>query len=544
MRESGILLPVPSLPSKHGIGKLGQGAYEFVDFLSEAGCRYWQVLPLTPTSYGDSPYQSPSCFAGNPYLIDFDRLAGRGWLTPADYEGLPWETFEHVIDYSLLYRQVIPVLRIAYSNFVKHKPVDFRKFCTAQKAWLDDYALFMTLKAEHDGAPWYEWEPALQQRNKDAIANAKKVYEVEIDFYRFVQYCFFSQWNALKQYANRKGVEIIGDIPIYAAYDSAEVWAQPELFQLDEEKKPISVAGCPPDAFALTGQLWGNPIWNWEYMAKDGYAWWLNRIAFTLNMYNVVRIDHFRGFEKYYAIPYGDKTAEHGKWIKGPDYALWKAAKDKFGEMRVIAEDLGNITPAVERLLKRTGFPGMKVLQFGFDSGPDNPYLPHNFTTSNCVCYTGTHDNHTLRGWVKSNSTETNAYAMEYLGVKKLKKLPKAVLRAAWSSTARIAVAPLQDFLGAPPSARINTPSTLGGNWIYRTKRSDFTEKLKAKIRTMNLTYGRAVPAAEPEQPAEASAKPEKAVRKPRRKAEVQDFPEMPEKSPNKRRKKKQSPED
>jgi 4-alpha-glucanotransferase len=251
------------------------------------------------------------------------------------------------------------------------------------------------------------------------------------------------------------------------------------------------VAGCPPDAFAVTGQLWGNPLWNWEAMAKNGYQWWLDRIGFTLQLYDVVRIDHFRGFERYYAIPYGNKTAERGKWKKGPDYALWKAAKARFGQMNVIAEDLGNITPAVIRLLNRTGFPGMKVMQFGFDSGASNPYLPHNFTTSNCVCYTGTHDNPTLRGWVKGNSAETNAYAMRYFGIKKEKQLPKAMLRAAWGSIAQIAVAPLQDFLNSPPSARISTPSTLGGNWEWRTLRSDFTEKLKAKIRTYNATYGR-----------------------------------------------------
>lgn len=502
MRESGILLPISSLPSKHGIGKLGQAAYDFIDFLSEAGCHYWQVLPLTPTSYGDSPYQSPSCFAGNPYLIDFELLEKRGWLYASDYQGLPWDTTAEQIDYALLYRQITPVLRLAFSRFIKRKPTDFKKFCSAQKAWLNDYALFMALKDAHDGRPWDEWEQPLANCEKSALAEAKEVYKVDIEFYQFVQFCFFTQWNALKEYAHSKNIRIIGDIPIYAAYDSAEVWAQPELFQLDKEKKPVCVAGCPPDAFAVTGQLWGNPIWDWDAMAKNNYTWWLGRIGFTLQLYDVVRIDHFRGFEKYYAIPYGDKTAEHGKWRKGPDYALWKAAKAKFGEMNVIAEDLGNITPAVIRLLKRTGFPGMKVMQFAFDSGASNPYLPHNFTTNNCVCYTGTHDNHTLRGWVKSNQTATNTYAMEYLGVKKIKKLPKAMIRAAWGSIANIAVAPLQDFLNSPPSDRINTPSTLGGNWVFRTKESDYSPKLKAKIRKMNETFGRLNVPAEPEKPA------------------------------------------
>ena len=506
MRESGILLPVTALPSRHGIGKLGQAAYDFVDFLRDSGCRYWQVLPLSPTGYGDSPYQSCSCFAGNPYLIDFDRLAARGWLTAADYEGIQWDESAQTIDYTLLYEQIMPVLRIAFGNFSKHKPADFRRFCTKQKAWLGNYAMFMALKDVNGSRPWYEWEPALANCEKAAVAEAKKRLGEDILFHCFVQYCFFTQWDALKQYANKQGVQIIGDIPIYAAYDSAEVWAQPELFRLDREKKPAAVAGCPPDCFSETGQLWGNPLWDWEAMAENGYAWWLGRLAFTLEMYDMVRIDHFRGFEKYYAIPYGDPTAEHGKWVKGPGYALWKTAKERFGEMRVIAEDLGNITPAVIRLLRRTGFPGMKVLQFAFDSGAENPYLPHNFETANCVCYTGTHDNHTLRGWVRSNPAEVNAYAMAYLGVKKEKKLPKAMLRAAWGSTARIAVAPLQDFLNAPPSARINTPSTLGGNWVFRTAKTDYTDKLKQLIRSMNETYGRLNPYATEKTAAEEPA--------------------------------------
>ena len=499
MRESGILMPVSALPSVYGIGKFGQAAYDFADFLAAAGCHYWQVLPLTPTSYGDSPYQSPSCFAGNPYLIDFDLLKERGWLTNEECNSVSWGENPDEIDYALLYQQVIPILRMAYQRFSRRKPTAFKKFCTAQKAWLPDYALFMSLKEEHAGRPWNEWETALAMREKDAIEAAKRAHQEDIDFYCFVQYCFYTQWASLKAYANEKGVRIIGDIPIYAAYDSAEVWAQPQLFQLDSEKKPVAVAGCPPDCFAVTGQLWGNPLWDWDAMAKNNYAWWLDRIGFVLELYDLVRIDHFRGFEKYYAIPYGEPTAEHGKWQKGPDYALWKAAKARFGKMNVIAEDLGNITPAVERLLKRTGFPGMKVMQFAFDSGAENPYLPHNFASSNCVCYTGTHDNCTLRGWVKQNSKETNAYAMTYLGIKKKKQLPKAVLRAAWGSTAQIAVAQLQDFLDSPPSARINTPSTLGGNWVWRTHPEDFTEKLTEKIRKMNTVYGRLNAPEEPE---------------------------------------------
>lgn len=491
MRKSGILLPVSALPSQYGIGRIGQRAFEFVDFLRDAGCHYWQVLPLSPTGYGDSPYQSCSCFAGSPYLISLDTLSARGWLQPSDYVSLPWETKSGQVDYALLWQQMTPVLRIAYQRFLQHKPADYRRFLAKHKAWLPEFALFMTLKEEHGGKPWYEWDSALAMRDEKAIAAVKKQYSEQIAFHEFVQYCFFSQWESLKKYANKQGIEIIGDIPIYAAYDSAEVWAQPELFQLDEKKKPVAVAGCPPDAFAVTGQLWGNPLWNWEKMAENGYAWWLDRLSFVLSMYDVVRIDHFRGFEKYYAIPYGAKTAEHGKWKKGPDFALWKAAKERFGDMPVIAEDLGNITPAVIRLLRRTGFPGMKVMQFAFDSGAGNPYLPHNFASPNCVCYTGTHDNHTLRGWVHANSAAVNAYVMSYLGIKKEKQIPKGILRAAWASIAETAIAQMQDFLEAPPSARINTPSTLGGNWVYRTQLSDFTPKLAARIRRLNAVYGR-----------------------------------------------------
>lgn len=490
-RESGILLPVSSLPSRHGIGKLGAAACRFADFLAEAGCTYWQVLPLSPTGYGDSPYQSCSAFAGNPYLIDFDRLAARGWLEPTDYDDMVWETSPEAVDYALLYRQVIPVLRRAYRRFCLRKPAAYRTFRKQNREWLDDYALFMALKTARDGRPWYEWEPQLAAFDKSAVKKAREDCADEIDFHAFVQFCFFDQWKELKEYCAGKGIRIIGDIPIYAAYDSAEVWAHPELFQLDADKKPTVVAGCPPDDFAVKGQLWGNPIWDWDAMSRDGYAWWLKRLEFTLGLYDMVRIDHFRGFEKYYAIPFGAPDAVHGKWVKGPGYALWGAAKEKFGEMNVIAEDLGNITPAVKRLLKRTGFPGMKVLQFGFDSGPQNPYLPHSFESANCVCYTGTHDNHTLRGWVKSNTKEVNAYAMRYLGVKKPKQIPKAMLRAAWGSVARIAIAPLGDFLDAPPSARINTPSTLGGNWVWRTQNTDYTEKLAKKIRVLNTDYGR-----------------------------------------------------
>ncbi len=501
MRKSGILMHISSLPSRFGIGRMGRAAYDFVDFLKASETACWQILPLSPTSYGDSPYQSFSVYAGNPYFIDFIQLEEQGLLTHEDYASLLWQRTGDSVDYELLYRNNITVLRRAFARFWEHPARGYSRFKTAQKGWLPEYALFMALKDAHDGAPWYEWEPELAQRQKKALEQARTDYKDEIELYCFIQYIFTQQWQALKAYANENSVEIIGDMPIYVAYDSADVWVSPKLFALDENKRPVEVAGCPPDPFSPTGQLWGNPLYDWEYHKKTGYAWWTKRLAYASRLYDVIRIDHFRGFESYYAIPYGNETAEKGRWRKGPNKALFLAVKKELGDLNIIAEDLGFITPGVRRMLKALKYPGMKVLQFGFDSDPANEHLPHNFQSPNCVVYTGTHDNETLTGWLEASSKKTVKYAKKYLRVTKKSHIPDAMVAAAWGSIANLAVAQMQDFLHEDRSCRMNTPSVLGGNWQYRTETADFTPELAASIRKLNRTYGRNVQPAETTEP-------------------------------------------
>ncbi len=500
MRKSGILLHISSLPSRYGIGRMGKAAYDFVDFLQESETAYWQILPLSPTSYGDSPYQSFSVYAGNPYFIDFEKLEEQGLLAHEDYASMLWQREANTIDYEMLYRSNITVLRRAFVKFKTTSQRGFRSFKNHNKHWLPEYALFMALKSAHDGAPWYEWEEPLAMRQPEALEQAKKDYAEEIELYYFIQFLFSQQWTALKKYANQHHVEIIGDMPIYVSYDSAEVWASPELFDLDENKKPVEVAGCPPDPFATEGQLWGNPLYNWDYHEKTNYAWWTSRLQHTANLYDVVRIDHFRGFESYYAVPYGSENAIHGRWRKGPNKKLFQTVGKSLGNLNIIAEDLGFITPAVRTMLKALHYPGMKVLQFGFDSTPENEHLPHNFQTSHCVVYTGTHDNETLNGWLESSAKSTVKYAKKYLRVSRKSNIPDAMIACAWQSIAELAVAQMQDFLHEDKSARMNTPSTLGGNWQYRTSEEDFSPELAKQIRKLNRTYGRAfAPKEQPE---------------------------------------------
>ncbi len=497
MRKSGILLHISSLPSRYGIGRMGKAAFDFVDFLHDSETAYWQILPLSPTSYGDSPYQSFSVYAGNPYFIDFEKLEAQGLLEQEDYASLLWQRNDHSIDYELLYRSNITVLKRAFARF-KEKPIrGYAFFRNQNKHWLSDYALFMALKTAHDGKPWYEWETPLAMREEEAIKTAKEKLKDEIELYSFIQFIFSQQWQALKKYANQKQVEIIGDMPIYVAYDSADVWVSPELFDLDQEKKPVEVAGCPPDPFAPEGQLWGNPLYDWDYHKKTNYAWWTSRLRHAAKFYDVIRIDHFRGFESYYAIPYGSKNAIQGRWCKGPNKQLFQHITRELPQLNIIAEDLGFITPAVRRMLKALNYPGMKVLQFAFDSNPENEHLPHNFQTSNCIVYTGTHDNQTLSGWLEDSEKKTIKYAKKYLRADKKSDIPDAMIACAWQSIAETAVAQMQDFLHADRSGRMNTPSTLGGNWQYRTTESDFSPELAKQIRRLNRIYGRAVKPAE-----------------------------------------------
>ena len=503
MRKSGILLHISSLPSRYGIGRMGRAAYDFVDFLHMSETAYWQILPLSPTSYGDSPYQSFSVYAGNPYFIDFAMLEEQGLLQHEEYATKLWQRSPDSIDYELLYRTNIVVLRKAFRRF-KEKPLrGYSAYKKKNAFWLPDYALFMALKAEHKGASWDAWEKPLAMREKDAIEEAKTRLADEIELHCFIQFIFSQQWTALKKYANDNQVEIIGDMPIYVAYDSADVWCHPELFALDKDRKPVEVAGCPPDPFSPTGQLWGNPLYDWDYHKKTGYAWWISRLQYAASLYDVVRIDHFRGFESYYTIPYGNTDAVKGKWRKGPNKALFQAARRSLGELRIIAEDLGFITPGVRKMLDALGYPGMKVLQFGFDSDPSNEHLPHNYQTPHCVAYTGTHDNETLKGWLAAADKKTVKYAKAYLRCKK-QQIPDEMVAACWQSIAEVAVAQAQDFLRSEKSGRMNTPSVLGGNWMFRTQSDDFTPELAKEIRKLNRTYGRAV-----EPPAPDAVKPE-----------------------------------
>lgn len=482
MRASGILMPISSLPSPYGIGTMGAAARSFVDFLVKAGQAYWQILPVCPTSYGDSPYQSFSTFAGNPYFIDLDDLAKQGLLLPEEYASIDWECTPDCINYGVMYEKRYAVLRCAAKRLLAKPGADYRRFVKENDFWLPDYALFMALKDAHNGACWLEWEEPLRRREPAALAAARQQYADDVAFWQAVQFMFYSQWQALKHYANRQEIRIIGDLPIYVALDSVDVWSCPQEFQLDENLLPTEVAGCPPDGFSATGQLWGNPLFDWDSMAKTGYAWWVRRIKHMCSIYDVVRIDHFRGFAGYYAIPYGEATARNGRWREGPGYALFAAIKKKLGSPRIIAEDLGFLTEDVTALLKQCGYPGMKVLEFAFDPREPSNYLPHNYT-ENCICYTGTHDNETLMQFCENLSPESDAYAREYLGIGPDDDLPDAIIDAGMQSKANLFVAQIQDYLRLGAEARMNEPGTLKPqNWRWRLVPGQLTDALAEKI--------------------------------------------------------------
>lgn len=490
MRESGVLLPVASLPSDYGIGCFSKEAYEFVDQLKAGGQKNWQILPLGPTGYGDSPYQSFSTFAGNPYFIDLETLIKEGLLTREECGACDFGDNAEFIDYEKIYFSRFKILRKAFERFVPDE--EFETFAEENKAWLEDYALYMAIKNSLGGISWSQWPAELKRRVPEAMEEKKKELEEEIQFIRFQQYEFTKQWTRLKKYANDQGIRIIGDIPIYVAFDSADAWANPQLFQFDEECTPIAVAGCPPDAFAATGQLWGNPLYDWEYHEKTGFAWWIQRLEYCYKLYDVVRVDHFRGFDEYYAIPYGDKTAENGKWRKGPGLELFKAVKKAMGEMSIIAEDLGYLTDSVRQLVKDTGYPGMKVLQFAFDSREESDYLPHNYE-HNCVVYTGTHDNNTILGWLDEMAPEDRLLAERYLDNRYTRKedMPWDFIRLAMASVADLAITPIQEFLCLGGEARINRPSTLGTNWKWRLLKGQITHEVTGKMYDMTKLYGR-----------------------------------------------------
>lgn len=484
-------MPVSSLPSKYGIGTLGKAAYDFVDFLEKSKQSVWQILPLAQTGFGDSPYQSCSAFAGNPYFIDLDILAKNGLLKKSEYAHVDFGSDERKTDYEKLYKERYKVLRLAFERFAKWYPDGYYGFCYEQGWWLEDYALFMTAKLLNGSKCYLEWDEPLRKHSREAIDRLYAEHETEIHFWKFCQYQFSLQWTALKAYANGKGIKIMGDIPIYVASDSADVWAGNRLFSLDENGLPHKVAGCPPDYFAPDGQLWGNPLYDWQHHSDTKYEWWIRRIRYAAEIYDIVRIDHFRGFDTYYAIPYGDTTAKNGCWCKGPGMKLFDAVRTELGDVPVVAEDLGDICDSVRELLKQSGFPGMKVMQFAFDGG-DNEYLPHNFPV-NCVAYTGTHDNTTIADWYKTVSAKTRRNAKEYLGISAEEGAVHAMLRGAMSSAAYLCVSTMPDLLGLGAEGRINTPSTLGGrNWVWRAVKGDFSPALSKRTAHDTQLYGRA----------------------------------------------------
>lgn len=490
MRSSGVLMHLSSLPSPYGIGTMGKQAKQFVDFLEKAGQTYWQMLPICPTSYGDSPYQSPSGFAGNPYFIDLDILCTKKLLKKSECKSYQWNEKDDTVDYALLYKNRYDLLRKAKVCFFENVPQEYGQFCEKEADWLDDFALFMALKEAHNGAQWSEWERPLKFREAEAIAKAKDTYADEIDFWKMLQYLFFEQWCELKNYANERGIRIIGDVPIYVAGDSVDVWTNPSQFYLDENLEPIDVAGCPPDAFSADGQLWGNPLFRWDVMREDGYSWWTMRLRKMSTLYDVIRIDHFRGFDSYYAIPGKDTTARNGVWRNGPGMELFRAVEEKLGKPDIIVEDLGFLTPSVLQLVADSGYPGMKVVQFAFDSRDDSDYMPHNYD-KHCVVYTGTHDNDTILGWMKQAPKNSVKKAKEYLRMTKEEGYNWGMMCGAWMSSANLAVVTMQDLIGLGSSARMNIPSTLGGNWTWRALPGQINAPLANKLHHKTELYGR-----------------------------------------------------
>ena len=489
MRASGVLMHISSLPGNTGIGTLGKEAFRFVDFLKNSGQTYWQVLPLCPTSYGDSPYQSFSTFAGNPYFIDCDLLYEQKLLKKSDYSKINWGNDAQKVDYNKLSANKFNILRKAFNNFIPDE--DYYNFCNKNSFWLDDFALYMSIKDSYKGKPWNEWDKDIVLRKKEKISELKQKLQNDIDFYKTVQYFFFSQWFNLKEYANKNEIKIIGDIPIYVAGDSADVWSNPKQFMLDDDCNPIEVAGCPPDAFSDEGQLWGNPLYNWDYMKKDKYTWWKNRIRHLCKMCDVIRIDHFRGFESYYCIPADSKTAKVGEWRKGPGIEFFREIERDLGKKDIIAEDLGFLTHSVKRMLRQSRYPGMKVLQFAFDTEDENDYLLHNYP-KNSVAYTGTHDNDTVIGFMtKTAPRKTRKRAKEYLRLSRREGYNWGFIKAVLSSNSDTAIITMQDLLGLGNEARMNYPSTVVNNWQWRATGDYISSYLEEKLLYYTSLYQR-----------------------------------------------------
>lgn len=491
-RASGILMHISSLPGEYGIGDFGKEAYSFIDFLVNAKQKYWQVLPLGITGYGDSPYQSFSSYAGNPYFIDLDEFIERGYLTKDEIKSFDLGGDLAKVDYGLLYNNKLPLLERAYENAKESESLreNLYEFYMNNKEWLREFALFMSIKKHHGNVSWLRWQEEYKRKNSRIAEKFETDNKDEIYFWIFTQYFFYKQWYRLKAYANRNGIKIIGDLPIYVAEDSRDVWGNPLLFNLDEALLPITVSGCPPDAFSEKGQLWGNPIYNWSEMKKEDYRWWKNRIKHSFKMFDVLRIDHFRGFESYWEIKYGTEDTTLGQWVKGPGINFFNNINEELGELNIIAEDLGFLTEDVKNLLKYSGFPGMKVLQFAFDSREESDYLPHNYD-ENCVVYTGTHDNSTITGWFSKAKSEDADYAKRYLKIDSKEGFNWGFIRGAWSSNAYLAITTMQDILGLGDEARMNIPSTLGENWTWRMKKTELTDEIIERLKNITTIYGR-----------------------------------------------------
>ncbi len=505
-RSSGILMSMSALPSKYGIGSMGKCAYEFVDFLKAAGQKYWQLLPLGPTSYGDSPYSSFSTFAGNPYFIDLDMLIADGLLRRADLKGINWGEDEQSTDYGRIYDNRFKILRRAFERGGERLAAETAEF-RRKNAWVENYALYMAVKASFGMVSWMEWpDEAIRTHRPEAVREYGEKLRGDVDFYVFLQYLFYEQWQKLHAYAHDNGVQFIGDIPIYVALDSADVWSDPQFFQLDGNNVPTEVAGVPPDAFTEDGQLWGNPLYDWDAMAADGYGWWIRRIDGARKLYDIIRIDHFRGFESYWAVPYGDTTAKNGHWKPGPGMNLVGVLTSWFSDLRLIAEDLGYITPGVKKLLSDSGLPGMKVMEFAFDAHGESDYLPHR-CERNSVCYLGTHDNDTVLGWLETTGKDDRQFAERYMHITSDEGWCWGMIRTGMSTASDLFVMQMQDVLELPASARMNTPGTASGNWRWRMLPGAANRRLAKKLRTYTETFRRL----EIEKPAVPKAETEKA---------------------------------
>ncbi len=491
-RVAGVLMPITSLSSPYGIGTIGKEARKFARFLKASGQKVWQILPVGPTSYGDSPYQSFSTYAGNPYMIDLDTLVSKKLLKKAQLNKYDWGSNEQEIDYEKIYNARFEVLRIAYENFKAQGDLKaFNSFKRKNASWLKDYALYMAVKKSFDMQAWTQWpDEDIKLRTEAAIKKYERKYKDEIDFFKWVQFEFYTQWEEFRAYVNSLGIQILGDMPIYVAMDSADTWANPEVFWLDEYRQPVCVAGCPPDYFSETGQLWGNPLYDWDYLRSTGYKWWIDRVAAAAKLFDITRIDHFRAFDTYYAIPYPAENAINGEWKIGPGIDFFNKLKEALGDIPIVAEDLGELFDSVKELLRQSGYPGMKVLEFAFGDDDDNDFLPHRYT-ENCVVYTGTHDNDTIMGWFDSAPDEEIGHAMDYCQIGDDDEFNWKIIETAYKSCANYAIVQMQDILGLGSEARINVPSTLGGNWTWRIDPTMLTKEIENRLYEMTIRYSR-----------------------------------------------------